>query len=145
MSIDIQMSDYDNRLANPHVTGKDGITKLITDVLEKYPTETPVNEKLIISLYAPTPTVIEAARTLYENHSVENIPRHEADKVSTDQTIACILDVIQNNRQNHEKSGCFVTGVPDASKTLIGLDVVMWHTYSIRLRWDISLSKKFGL
>ena len=47
-----------------------------------------------ISPYVPTPTIIEAAKALYENHTVEDITRHEADKVSTDRTIAYILDVI---------------------------------------------------
>lgn len=101
-STDIRMSVYDDRVVNPLVTGKDGIANLITSVINKYPNETPVDERWIISPYAPTPTIIEAARTLYESHSVENITRHEADKVSTDQTIAYILDVIQKSKQNGE-------------------------------------------
>ena len=47
-----------------------------------------------------------------ENHSVEDITRHEADKVSTDTTIAYILDVIMESKENGHKSICFVTGVP---------------------------------
>lgn len=128
-STDIRMSVYDDRVVNPLVTGKDGIANLITSVINKYPNETPVDERWIISPYAPTPTIIEAARTLYESHSVENITRHEADKVSTDQTIAYILDVIQKSKQNGEKSICFVTGVPGAGKTLVGLDVAIRQTY----------------
>ena len=83
----------------------------------------------VISPYSPTPTIIEAARTLYESHSVENITRHEADQVSTDATIAYILDVIQKSKNNKEKSICFVTGVPGAGKTLVGLDVAVKQTY----------------
>lgn len=128
-STDIRMSVYDDRVVNPLVTGKDGIAKLITAVIDKCPNETPVDERWIISPYVPTPTIIEAARTLYESHSVENITRHEADKVSTDQTIAYILDVIQKSKQNGEKSICFVTGVPGAGKTLVGLDVAIRQTY----------------
>ena len=55
--------------------------------------------------------------------SVQNITRHEADKVSTDQTIAYILKVIQDSKEKQKKSICFVTGVPGAEKTLVGLDV----------------------
>ena len=128
-STDIRLSVYDDRVVNPLVTGKDGIAKLITAVIGKYPNETPVDERWIISPYAPTPTIIEAARTLYESHSVENITRHEADKVSTDQTIAYILNVIQRSKRNQEKSICFVTGVPGAGKTLVGLDVAIRQTY----------------
>lgn len=97
--------------------------------MNAYPNETPVNPNWIISPYAPTPTIIEAARALYESHSVENITRHEADKVSTDRTIAYILDVIQKSKIHQEKSICFVTGVPGAGKTLVDLDVAIKQTY----------------
>ena len=125
----IQMSVYDDRVVNPLVSGKAGVSHLISEVLRCFPNETSVNPNWIISPYAPTPTIIEAAKTLYENHSVENITRHEADKVSTDKTIEYILDVIQRSKLNQEKSICFVTGVPGAGKTLVGLDVAIKQTY----------------
>ncbi|MBR4891526.1 MAG: DUF2075 domain-containing protein [Clostridia bacterium] len=128
-STNIQMSVYDDRVVNPLVTGASGVSALIDAVLKRFPNETPVNPNWIISPYAPTPTIIEAARTLYENHTVEDITRHEADDVSTDRTIAYILDVIQKSKENQEKSICFVTGVPGAGKTLVGLDVAVKQTY----------------
>lgn len=128
-STNIQMSIYDDRVVNPLVTGSSGVSALIDAVLKRFPNETPVNPNWIISPYAPTPTIIEAARTLYENHTVEDITRHEADDVSTDRTIAYILDVIQKSKENQEKSICFVTGVPGAGKTLVGLDVAVKQTY----------------
>ena len=126
---DIQMSIYDDRVVNPLVAGEAGIYDIITKVTEKFPGETSVDNNWIISPYAPTPTIIEAAKTLYESHSVENITRHEADKVSTDTTISYIIDVIQKSKSNNEKSICFVTGVPGAGKTLVGLDVAVRQTY----------------
>lgn len=128
-STDIQMSVYDDRVVNPLVTGKSGINTLITEVLKYFPNETPVNPDWIISPYAPTPTIIEAAKSLYENHTVEDITRHEADKVSTDRTIAYILDVIKKSKDAQEKSLCFVTGAPGAGKNLVGLDVAVKQTY----------------
>ena len=128
-SSDIQMSVYDDRVVNPLVTGKAGIATSISEVLKQFPNESQVNPNWIISPYAPTPTIIEAAKSLYENHTVEDITRHEADKVSTDRTIAYILDVIQESKAKHEKSICFVTGVPGAGKTLVGLDVAVKQTY----------------
>ncbi len=110
----VRMSGYDDRVVNPLITGESGLFDLITLVLHSFPEEEPVDENWIISPYAPTPTIIEAARSLYENHSVENITRHEADKVSTDRTIAYILQVIKESKQNLKKSICFVTGVPGA-------------------------------
>lgn len=128
-STDIQMSGYDYRVVNPLVTGENGIFDLISTVLKNFPQETPVDSNWIISPYAPTPTIIEAAKTLYESHSVENITRHEADKVSTDATIAYIIILIHKSKINGEKSICFVTGVPGAGKTLVGLDVAVRQTY----------------
>lgn len=125
----VQPSVYDDRVVNPLVTGDEGISDLIEDIIRRFPDETPINENWIISPYAPTPTIIEAARTLYESHSVENITRHEADAVTTDRTISYILDVICKSKQNREKSICFVTGVPGAGKTLVGLDVAVKQTY----------------
>ena len=125
----IQQSIYDDKVVNPFVTGENDIARLINEVLDIYPNEQEIDENWIISPYSPTPTIIEAARTLYESHSVENITRHEADKVDTDRTISYILDVIRKSKENKEKSICFVTGVPGAGKTLVGLDVAVKQTY----------------
>ena len=125
----IRMSVYDDMVVNPLVIHKSGISRAISEVLQRFPNETAANPNWIISPYAPTPTIIEAARALYENHSVENITRHEADQVFTDRTINYILDVIQYSKQNNKKSICFVTGVPGAGKTLVGLDVAIRQTY----------------
>ena len=125
----IQPSAYNDRVINPLITGENGIATLITKVLNAYPNESPIDTNWVISPYAPTPTIIEAARTLYESHSVYDITRHEADQVKTDATIAYILDVIHKSKSNGEKSICFVTGVPGAGKTLVGLDVAVKQTY----------------
>lgn len=125
----VQMSVYDDKVVNPLVTGKDGLLDLIRMVLDEFPNESSVNTKWINSPYAPTPTIIEAARSLYENHSVEDITKHEADKASTDRTISYVLSVIKESKEKHQKSICFVTGVPGAGKTLVGLDVAIRQTY----------------
>ncbi len=125
----IRESIYDDRVVNPLVTGEDGIAILIEEVLRAFPNEGSVDSNWTISPYAPTPSIIEAARTLYESHSVEDITRHEADQVTTDNTIAYILDVIHQSKEKGEKSICFVTGVPGAGKTLVGLDVAVKQTY----------------
>lgn len=125
----VQSSIYDDKVVNPLVTGKASLSGLIASILARFPNETPIDRNWIISPYAPTPTIIEAARSLYENHSVENITRHEADQVSTDRTIRYILQVIKESKDEQKKSICFVTGVPGAGKTLVGLDVAVKQTY----------------
>ena len=124
----LQTSPYHDQIYNPLIVGDDSLGGIISAVVEKsgcaFDPKT-WNEKWSISPYSPTPTIIEAARALYENHSVEDITRHEADKVSTDTTIAYIMDVIERSKAQHERSICFVTGVPGAGKTLVGLDVAI--------------------
>lgn len=123
-------SVYDDQIYNPLVAGADGLQTLIEGVLNHAQATAPgAIENWIISPYTPTPTIIEAARALYENHSVEDITRHEADKVSTDRTINYILQVIEQSKAENKKSICFVTGVPGAGKTLVGLDVAIKQTY----------------
>lgn len=123
-------SVYDDSIFNPLITGADGLRTIIHEVLCHTNADEPGTIKdWIISPYTPTPTIIEAARSLYENHSVEDITRHEADKVTTDATIAYILDVINYSKRNSKKSICFVTGVPGAGKTLVGLDVAVKQSY----------------
>lgn len=71
--------------------------------------------------YHPTPTIIEAARALYAQHSVEAIARSDADDLRlTSGRIEALVDEAQTDRR---KLICFVTGVPGAGKTLVGLNL----------------------
>lgn len=126
---EFKASIYDDNVYNPLISGENSLQDLISKVIEQSGTSNEQNENWLISPYSPTPTIIEAARALYENHSVEDITRHEADKVSTDRTIQFILNVIDDSKSNGKKSICFVTGVPGAGKTLVGLEVAIKQTY----------------
>jgi len=134
---------YNDRIINPIISNQSNLFDLISNICKKYPKEKGIDEKWIISPYAPTPTIIEAAKTLYANHSVEDITKHEADKASTDQTIKYIMEVIKNSKENSKKSICFVTGVPGAGKTLVGLDVAIKQSYSNDDKFNKSESAVF--
>lgn len=73
--------------------------------------------------YRPTPTIIEAATSLYRRHSVHEIARHGADAKNLSCTAEKVAAIIRQSRDSARKSICFVTGVPGAGKTLVGLDV----------------------
>ena len=73
--------------------------------------------------YHPTPTIIEAARALYARHSVDAISRHDAGARNLRLTSVGIEEIIERARGNQEKAIVFVTGVPGAGKTLVGLNV----------------------
>ncbi len=74
--------------------------------------------------YKPTPTIIEAAQALYQNHDVEEISRSEAGKENLSRTGKYIEEVIESSKRKFRKSICFITGVPGSGKTLAGLNIV---------------------
>jgi hypothetical protein len=75
------------------------------------------------SPYHPTPTIVEAARALYANHSVEAIARSDASARNLHSTSSRIEALIEEAQKKRQKLICFVTGVPGAGKTLVGLNV----------------------
>ena len=77
--------------------------------------------------YKPTPTIIEAARHLYANHSVAEIVRTEAGGENLSHTARRVEALIDRARNGGEKIIIFVTGVPGAGKTLVGLNVATAH------------------
>ncbi len=77
--------------------------------------------------YRPTPTIIEAARALYSGHSVDDITRRDADAINLTETSEQITTIIRDSKERSNKSICFVTGVPGAGKTLVGLDIATKH------------------
>ena len=77
--------------------------------------------------YCPTPTIIEAAMALYGGHSVGDISRSDASAINLGQTSDTISDIIRSSKAQSKKSICFVTGVPGAGKTLVGLNIATKH------------------
>lgn len=75
------------------------------------------------SPYRPTPTIIEAARALYAQHSVEAIARFDAGAQNLALTSARVESLVEQAKRESQKIICFVTGVPGAGKTLVGLNV----------------------
>ncbi|MDH5631221.1 MAG: DUF2075 domain-containing protein [Gammaproteobacteria bacterium] len=77
--------------------------------------------------YKPTPTIIEATLALYNGHSVAEISRSDAAVENISLTSKTIDNIIKKSRQNSDKSIIFVTGVPGAGKTLVGLNAATSH------------------
>lgn len=127
-STTVMTSHYDDGIYEPLMTNKDGLTKVFEMVLQKKIElfdEVVSIADWVRSRYAPTPTIIEAASALYSRHSVEEITRHEAEGEQLDRTTDYVLKVIKDTKERKGKSICFVTGVPGAGKTLVGLNVAI--------------------
>ena len=77
--------------------------------------------------YRPTPTIIEATLALYRGHSVTEISRSDAGATNLSVTARTVAAIVGETRARGEKAICFVTGVPGAGKTLVGLDAATKH------------------
>ena len=122
----LPFSYYDDQVYYPLMSNAETLLPIIKKVLTETAPQAALDaHEWTVSRYSPTPTIIQAASALYMNHSVEDITKHEADKAGIDSSTAFILDIIKKSKQNHQKSICFVTGVPGAGKTLVGLNVAI--------------------
>lgn len=101
------------------------LTPKIDLIIEKYGSNKRIDfEKWFNSPYYPTPTIISAAVEAYKTHNVRSIAQSEAGQDEIDECEKTIKSIIKESKKNKNKSVCFVTGVPGAGKTLVGLDVV---------------------
>lgn len=113
-------------VCQPLTIGPDLLSPLLDELAAAH--SDPVDSAMwLAGRYKPTPTIIEAARHLYANHSVADIVRTEADEQNLSDTSRRVELLIERARANGEKIIIFVTGVPGAGKTLVGLNVATLH------------------
>ena len=97
----------------------------VCEISEKYGSDKVLDfETWFNSPYYPTPTIIAAAIEAYSSHSISEIAHSEAGQGDIDRCEEKINDIITYAQTNKRKCVCFITGVPGAGKTLVGLDVV---------------------
>ena len=60
---------------------------------------------------------------MYFGHTVEEISRNDASAININRTSEEIYKIIDSSKSTKRKSICFVTGVPGAGKTLVGLNI----------------------
>lgn len=80
-----------------------------------------------VAAYRPTPTIIEAAQALYARHTVEAISRSDASARNLGVTSGTVETIIEAAARARFKAIVFVTGVPGAGKTLVGLNIATRH------------------
>lgn len=118
---DYTFDDYN--IIAPISCNKNNLGEKIKDVGAKFKQVNFSYHEWINALYMPTPTIVEAAQALYRGHDVDEITRKDASAINLSQTTDAINKIIDDSKQNHKKSICFVTGVPGAGKTLAGLNI----------------------
>jgi hypothetical protein len=123
----IRFTSHEDGLFYPIKTNAKELEKVIVQILKVSCGEIIDINKWNEGRYSPTPTIIEAAMALYQGHSVADITRSDASAENLSKTSNSITRIIHEAKINKYKSICFVTGVPGAGKTLVGLDIATKH------------------
>lgn len=96
-------------------------------IREKYGTEELITEEdfenWIKSPFKPNPTIIQSARSIYANNQVDEFYKFDAGEENLKVTEQTVESIVKEARGNKKKIICFVSGVPGAGKTLVGLDL----------------------
>lgn len=126
--LEVVTSLHNDNLVYPIRTSKTDLPEAISSALNFFREEEMLNdEEYAKGSYSPTPTIIEAAVSLYNHHSVEAITRSDAEAINLTKTTTAISEIIEYAKAEKKKVISFVTGVPGAGKTLVGLKVATMH------------------
>lgn len=122
-----------------------GIKDLILNISSMFDKKDFSYESWIDSEYFPTPTIVEAAQALYTGHNVTDITRNDAGAKNISLTTDAVNEIINFSKSNNRKSICFVTGVPGAGKTLVGLNLSIQKSDAKKGEHAVFLSGNFPL
>lgn len=114
---------YPDGVCRPLRIAPDEIGETIRFLCDRWPCAPIDGQAWAESEYMPTPTIVEAAQALYSNHNVRDITRSDASAHNLAETTDAIKRIIRHSKENNRKSIIFVTGVPGAGKTLVGLNL----------------------
>lgn len=136
----ISSTHHNDNVLFPIKTNSELLAQVLESVLQFADGENINTENWAAGSYSPTPTIIEAAMALYNGHSVSDISRSDATAKNLRDTSNAISKIIHQTKENKEKAICFVTGVPGAGKTLVGLNIAAKHFNKIEKSSTVFLS-----
>ncbi|OPX61396.1 MAG: hypothetical protein A4E30_00904 [Methanomassiliicoccales archaeon PtaB.Bin215] len=79
-------------------------------------------EEWINSRYAPLPSLISAAKLIFDNEPLPQI--RKAESLGVNDAVYELVKIASLAQENNEKHLALVTGVPGSGKTLVGLQLV---------------------
>jgi hypothetical protein len=95
----------------------------LSAVLSEFDGEKPISySDWLEGDYAPLPTLIQAARMIFQNERLPSIKR--AESLGVGDAVLELQKIASHSKIHSEKSLVFVSGVPGAGKTLVGLRFV---------------------
>jgi DUF2075 family protein len=137
LCVPMKAQGYLGRQHDVHILGPDAVDSFVDGlpIDPKLPPLTPKNF-LAETAYRPLPTLVQAARELFEKGDLRPIRRARA---ATDPAVFKIKDIIHEAAARRKKNLILLTGVPGAGKTLVGLRTVHAHYLD-----DLSIARENG-
>ncbi|MGH7058185.1 MAG: hypothetical protein ACREFZ_09970, partial [Acetobacteraceae bacterium] len=111
-------------VAPPMRANKESLGQLIAALVAHYPLPAIAVDAWENAPYQPVPGIVEAARLLYAGHGVAEITSARAGSAELERATKAVLDAVESAEAERRYLALFVTGVPGAGKTLVGLNVV---------------------
>jgi len=140
-AIQIIETSHEDQLIKPLKANKINFSEIIKHCLLNLNDVFEIDgDEFIKGSYSPTPTIIEAAVSMYKNHSVDEITRRDADAKNLTDTTNSVSEIIAYAQRESKKVICFVTGVPGAGKTLVGLNIATKHLDKEKATTSVFLS-----
>jgi hypothetical protein len=107
-----------------HVVAPEGLDRLLERVALPGQDVVSVESFLATDAYAPMPSIVQAARELFQ---LGDLPRIKRARAATDPALHYITAVAKNAASTKTRHLVLLSGVPGSGKTLVGLQLVHSH------------------
>ena len=105
-----------------HLVGPHGVAKVLMQYADRGAGELVTPEAFLDpDAYAPLPTIVQAARSIYEERPLPAIKRARAN---TEPALEYISNLAREAAENKTRKLVLLSGVPGSGKTLVGLQLV---------------------
>lgn len=117
--------DSDEQIGDVLIGGRGTVSRQLAAASLSVPATAVTTEAFLApEAYRPLPSLIEAARELFQHGDLRPIRRARA---ATDPAATCITSIIHDAARTRSRRLVLLTGLPGAGKTLVGLRVVHSH------------------
>jgi hypothetical protein len=123
---------FDDLMENTRVATPERVGEALAQIMGEHQStnDSITAEAFDAGRFKPIPRIIDAAVSLYHDMDVFEIGHACAAEESLQRTTTALIHAVQDAKTHGHKLICFVTGVPGAGKTLVGLNAV--HQPEIR-------------
>lgn len=104
-----------------YVIGPEGLNGLLDKLSEEGGSVITIDKFLANDAYAPLPSIVRAARELFNKRPLPMIKRARA---ATEPALECITEIAHQAAQDKTRNLVLLSGVPGSGKTLVGLQLV---------------------